>query len=618
MTIQGLTIPTSPDLSSKVAEEFDQFFNLLPALITWEGENAVMSCDTETNAEDCRDGRGYGTGISLAFSLFGERHSIYIPIRHVDDYNNLDSVRKRILVDQLERFPGILVFHNAKFDLVSLRTMGVNYVGKYACTMLMAHMINENMPMSKSLESCVKFYLDGVEGKKDSPAFKKLIEMFGWGNITYHVMKEYAEWDAVITLLLYLKLKPLFDKEVKESYQEHKWKFNRVVIGMESYGVRIDVPFSVKKAQLGVDKQHELLKELKRNPGSPADLKVMLLDELKLPVVKYTKTGLKLIKAGKEPGKDFDKRDYASFDKEAMGIYDEILERDDNPLAKKITAFRGWQKTTSSNYKAYLSLISPDGRLRPNYKLHGTKTGRMSCEMPNLQQIPRESDKEWNGDLKQAFIAQDGYTLWEFDYSQLELRLATAYADERDLKKVFVEGRDIFTEMARTLGFSRQDTKTFVYSVQYGAGLDRIAAVFKVSRDSAEQKRETYRNSYPGFRKVEALASARCKAVGKVALWSGRYRHFWSKRDDAHKAFNSVIQGGAADIVEHIMVRLWDEINDPVEARMLLQVHDSVVFEIRNDRVSDLVPKIESIMEDVKPDFGVKFAVKGKVWGSKE
>jgi DNA polymerase-1 len=383
---------------------------------------------------------------------------------------------------------------------------------------------------------------------------------------------------------------------------------------MESYGVRIDVPFSVKKAQLGVDKQHEILKRLKRNPGSSKDLKAMLIDELGLPVVKLTKSGLAKQKAGEE----FDPKDYASFDKEAMAVYDEILERRDNPLAKDILAYRGWNKTTSSNYKAYLSLLSPDGRLRPNYKLHGTKTGRSSCEQPNLQQIPRESDKEWNGDLKQAFIADEGYTLWEFDYSQLELRLATAYADERELKKVFADPTaDIFTQMAGTLGFTRQDTKTFVYSVQYGAGLERIAAVFKVSRAEAEAKREAYRNSYPGFRKVEALASARCKAVGKVALWSGRYRHFWSKRDDAHKAFNSVIQGGAADIVEHVMVKLWNEVNNPAECRMLLTVHDSVVFEIRNDCVDKYVSTITSIMTNIEPDFGVTFAVDAHVWGSK-
>jgi DNA polymerase-1 len=298
-----------------------------------------------------------------------------------------------------------------------------------------------------------------------------------------------------------------------------------------------------------------------------------------------------------------------------MELYDILLERQDSPIAKRVLEYRGWQKTVGSNYRAYLRLRSPDGRLRPNYKLHGTKTGRLSCSDPNLQQIPRESDKVWNGKLKQAFLPTRGYRLMEFDYSQLELRLATAYANEIELKQVFLEDRDIFTEMSKILGFNRQDTKTFVYSVQYGAGLDRLMHVFKVSRWRAEEMRETYKQSYPGFVKVEGIAKMRCRTRGKVQLWSGRYRHFFDRDSDAHKAFNSAILGGAADIVEHVMVRLFKEIDNEEECRMLLTVHDSVVFEIREDVVEDYKAAIIEIMSDVKPDFGVKFAVDGKEWG---
>lgn len=139
-----------------------------------------------------------------------------------------------------------------------------------------------------------------------------------------------------------------------------------------------------------------------------------MIDELKLPVVKRSpKTGA------------------PSFDKEAMTIYDEMLEHRDNPTANLIKQYRGWQKSVTSNYLPYVELLSLDGRLRPNYKLHGTKTGRMSCEKPNLQQIPRVSNKPWNGKMKAAFIPEDDFELWEFDYSQLELRLGTAYAKKK-------------------------------------------------------------------------------------------------------------------------------------------------------------------------------------------
>jgi DNA polymerase I-like protein with 3'-5' exonuclease and polymerase domains len=110
-----------------------------------------------------------------------------------------------------------------------------------------------------------------------------------------------------------------------------------------------------------------------------------------------------------------------------MEQYDEILSHSDDKRAQLVLEFRGWQKAVSSLYKPATELVSIDGRIRPNFKAHGTKTGRLSCESPNLQQIPRSGTKPWNGDAKQTFIPELGFKLVEFDYSQLEFRLAAAY-----------------------------------------------------------------------------------------------------------------------------------------------------------------------------------------------
>jgi DNA polymerase-1 len=500
--------------------------------------------------------------------------------------------------DFLDEFKGVLVMHNAKFDLEVLFNTGYDYKGRWFCTMLMAHLINENFPFSKDLSSCVMHYVDKDLKKKDDKYFDFMVERFGWANVPIEIMRAYAEQDAYVTLLLFYKLIVLFEKEVPASYWEHKKKFMRVVRTMERHGVMIDQSMSREMIKIGEEEMERAAHALNKiNPASRDDLERLFIDEMNLPVVKRTPGG--------QP----------SFDKEAMTEYERILETTDNPTAQLVLLYRGWQKTVSSNYKSYLEKVSPDGRLRPNYKLHGTKTGRSSCSDPNLQQIPRSSTKPWNGNLKQAFIPASGYELWEFDYSQLELRLATAYARESVLMEVFNEGRDIFSEMAVGLGLPRQDTKTFVYATQYGAGIDRLMHTLKMSRSRVEEIRADYRNNYPGFVSVSTRASRLCKAHGKVELWSGRYRHFWSRKDDAHKAFNSVCQGGAADIVEHVMVRLFDEVYDAVACRMLLTIHDSVVFEIRSDLVDEYKSRITKIMEDVRPDFGVKFAVEGKKFG---
>jgi DNA polymerase-1 len=275
-----------------------------------------------------------------------------------------------------------------------------------------------------------------------------------------------------------------------------------------------------------------------------------------------------------------------------MEEYDLILERRDDHTAQLVKQYRGWQKAKSASYQSYLTLVSPDGRVRPNYKMHGTKTGRLSCEKPNLQQIPKVSKDPWNAHTKKSFIEIPGYTLWEADYSQLELRLATAYANEESLIQTFNEDRDIFSEMAARLSMVRQDVKTMVYSIQYGAGINRLKNVFGWTDEQAYAQKNNYQVSYPRIHGISEQAKYHAKAI------------------------NSVIQGGAADIVEGSMHRLFDEVDDGITCRMLLQVHDSVVFSIRDDVAETVIPHIKTIMEDVEHGkWGVKFAVDVHKWG---
>lgn len=360
---------------------------------------------------------------------------------------------------------------------------------------------------------------------------------------------------------------------------QHKQDFLRVVIDMERLGIGIDVDLCNSMAERGEDQMFRIKRALGADPGKRSDLEKLLLSDLGLPVVKKTPAG--------KPG----------FDKFAMEEYEEILAKTDNKTAQLILAFRGWQKSVSSNYRPYVELLSPDGRLRPNYKLHGTRTGRMSCEKPNLQQIPKEGTKPWNGRMKECFKPAPGYKLVEFDYSQLELRLATAYTKDESLMQVFAEGRDIFTEMSKELGLSRQDTKGLVYSIQYGAGVRRISNIFGVSTGEARKIIDNFYKTYPGFRTMSNACESIVLSKGSLRLISGRRRHFQYPRDEARKSFNSLIQGGAADLVERAMVRLHKRIaND--DCRMLLQVHDSVIFEIKEEKVLEYGPKILDTLRD--------------------
>ncbi len=551
-----------------------------------------VAVDTEASGQDIRDGRGYCIGVSLSYRFAGKQEGIYLPFRHR---------RGNLSKDYANRLEEIfahkcLIFHNAKFDLVSLGTLGLKVPGEFYDTMLMAHMINENW-LNKGLDWLGKTLLQ--EGKSGADPVRAIAKaMGGWDGVDPEIMAPYARQDAELTLRLFEYLRPQFIKQGLEPLWPIEQRFIRLIALMESRGVRVDSSLCRVQSDHGRQRMDLISQELGLNPGSPKDLAKLLLDELKLPVYKETPGG--------KP----------CFDKFAMEQYEADLERINNPTAGMVKEYRGWSKAIAVAYDGYPALISPDGRLRPNYKLHGTVTGRLSCEKPNLQQIPRVSSNKWDGALKSLFIPADGYELWEADYSQLELRLGAAYAGERSLLEEFSKAdSDVFTRMAGELGFSRSDTKTLTYTLQYGGGIRRLSDVFGVDNSRAEEIRTQYFNTYPGFRRMPQQAASKAKSRGYVKMWTGRRRHFENPEEESHKAFNAIIQGGAAEIVKRSMLRLSESVDGP-DCRMLLQVHDSVVFEIREGMVDSYKAQIKEVMEAVEPDFGVRFAVQLKKWGA--
>ena len=562
-------------------------------------EQVVLAVDTEATGFKVSSGDDICIGISIATVLFGEAYSHYFPFRHLVGDNYGDDTLA-LLKEVLERDNLTLVFANAQFDILSLDTIGIhvdqsNFVD--ICTM--AHLINENKPFNKGLDGLSQYYLDGASKVRD-PILEKE-KKTGWLNTTGEMMYAYAVTDAELTWRVWDKLNGMKEwAALPDSIWIDKQALIRVLLAMRRRGVMIDQSLAREYVDKGEAKMERIKEELQMNPASPMQLKKLLIDDLGLPVVK------KSPKTGKP-----------SFDKMAMVHYDTMLEKLDSPIAKHIKEFRGWQKAVSAAYKPYLELLDTDGRLRCSYKTHGTATGRLSCSEPNLQQIPKASDKPWNGKVKECFIAKEGYTLVNADFSQLELRLATAYAKELELQKVFNEGRDIFTEMSKQLGMSRQDTKTLVYSMQYGAGEKRIMDVFGVTKPEAQRIRENYFITYPKFRQLNERCTQKVNATGTIKIWTGRERHFEDK-NDGYKAMNSVIQGGAADIVERIMVRCYEQLESE-NCHMILQVHDSITFEVKTEFVEEYMERIRAVMENVDAvtgdtKFDVKFAVDVGYW----
>ena len=306
-----------------------------------------------------------------------------------------------------------------------------------------------------------------------------------------------------------------------------------------------------------------------------------------------------------------------------MIIYDQILEQRGDKRAKQVLAYRGWSKTTSSNYKPYLELLHPDGRLRPNFKMHGTRTGRLSCEQPNLQQIPRESYNDWNGRTKEAIIVEPGRKAIEFDYSQLEFRVGAAYGAVTRLLDAFNDpSRDVFDEMAALLGMERngnKGAKVLNYTLQFGGGATRISHVFGIEISAAQAIINNYYGQYPGLKIVAKFAENVCRDRGYIKYWSGRRRHI-TDPDEVRKAFNSLCQGGGFEIVKRVMLEIDKAGLNNDECQLDLQVHDSIRASIEEGKEHIYIPEIKNIMENVRKfyDFGVKFKVGVHEWAGEE
>lgn len=547
----------------------------------------VCAVDTESSKQ-----RGL-----LGVSLDNGQYNTYLPISHYD-VPNLEGEQQQYLSNYMARCDA-LVFHNSSYDISEvLIPSGLlsKWPVKFYDTMNMAHWINENR-LDYSLDSVSKSL--GIHGKKSSSAFKTIVGMEGdgWGDVPFDLMFEYSANDAEITYDSWMAMLPEF---INQGFAGELWnweqQFIESVARMKQIGIKIDTQRCAREILRGKAIMEECKKELglswRENVG-PKNLSYLLFDVLGLPIVKRTP------------------KDAPCFDKEAMEKYDRMLSESENPIAKTILRYRGWQKTVSANYTAYLRNADEYAVVHPGYKLHGTVTGRISCGY--FQQIPRESEKEWNGELKKAFIARDDFKLWDCDYAQLEFRLTAAYGGDKNLIEIFNSDRNYFTELANQMGYPRQKIKTWQYASNYLAQPPKIAEILDIPLYEAQNLFNNFAEMYPGVVKVRGDARKLGQHRGYVKYWTGRRRHFESPRTEGHKAFNAIIQGGGFEIMKRAICRIDREVCDE-NCRLVLQVHDDVVPEIRLGYEDQYLPKIKAIMEDVQYDFGVKFKVDVKEW----
>lgn len=614
-------------------------------LLRWlyEHPEHPVAVDTEAAGKYRRDeglrvddGRSEAIGVSVSTRIDGELVGFYVPVRHRVGVNAPEKTVKQLGYMLRQGRP--LIFANMQFDALSLETIGIRISEQpFFDVQTMANLVREDFPYSKDLDSLYKAYVKGdhsklkewewvvyddVKGKPRARPKSKLEwqKKNGWPHTTPAMIEKYAITDTDCTFEVWEALveHPAWLEQPADVW-ENKQETIRTLIEMKRRGISVDVELAAELEAEGEAAKEQLLEDMDGlNPSSVVDAPKIFLEILGLPILKMTEGG---------KDKDPDKMK-PSFTKAVLEEYDEILANREGSTDEhqkwisNVRAWRGWTTAMGLLLRPYQQLVSPDGRLRTSYTTHVTSTGRLSSRKPNLQQISKEGKDPWNDRIKACFKAKPGHTLLSADYSQLELRLAVAYAQEPELQKIFEEGRDIFSEMAEEMGWERGRTKGFVYATQYGGGDARIAYIFNVSLAAAKALRAKFYQKYPKFRMLDSMCRETVANTKKLRLWSGRVRHF-AKASDSYKAMNALLQGGAADIVERVWVHVMKHL-DNEDCRVLLQVHDALVFEVRDDLVEHYKVLIQEMMEDVngicspdseEPLFPVKFAVDVTLWG---
>jgi DNA polymerase-1 len=573
--------------------------------------NQTSVCfDTETTGIDALNAELVG----MSFS-YEKGKAFYVPFPE-------NQGEAQVLVDKFKPFfesESIeKIGQNIKYDLKILSHYGVEIKGKLFDTMIAHYLINPDMRHNMDIlsETYLKYSPKSIEdliGKKGK-------NQKSMRDISLEEIKEYAAEDADVTFQLKQNFSPILDKaETKKLFDEIEIPLIPVLAAMELEGINLDVPF-LKSMSVEMAKESAALEQKiyetageKFNLASPKQLGDVLFDKLKIGGAKQKKT-----KTGQ----------YATGE--------EILSylANDNPIVKDILEWRQMVKLQSTYIDALPHQVDKKtGRVHTEYMQTVAATGRLSSNNPNLQNIPIRTER--GRLIRKAFIARDeNYTLVSADYSQIELRIIAALSGEENMIAAFQNNEDIHRSTAakvfnipleQVTKEQRSNAKTVNFGIIYGVSAFGLSNQTSLSRKESAELIDAYYATYPKLKSYmqEQVDFAREHGYVQTVLGRRRYlkdinsANMMVKSGAERNAVNAPIQGSAADIIKIAMINIHKKLSDGNwKSKMLLQVHDELVFDVHNSELEKIKPMIKHEMENAF-QLAVPFEVEigqGKDW----
>jgi DNA polymerase I len=547
--------------------------------------------DTETTSLETRDAKLVG----IAFAI-EKGEAWYVPC-----FENAETIISKFK-EILENTAIQKIGQNLKYDIQILRNYGIHVQGNIFDTMLAHFMLDSDS--ANSMDWLAEKYLNYTTIKYEQVVGSKGKNQKTIDQIETSKVADYACEDADITL----QLKEVLEKEIKERkleklLHEVEEPLSFVLADMEYEGVKVDTD-ALDKMSGELDSESRRVQDeifkiagVEFNIGSPKQLGEILFEQLKLvEKPKKTKTG-----------------QYATGE--------EILSKlaDEHEIAAKILEFREYQKLKSTYVDALPKLISPvSNRIHTDYRQTVASTGRLSSNNPNLQNIPIRTAK--GREIRKAFISKDSdHLIMAADYSQIELRIMAAFSKDESMMQAFKDGRDIHaTTAAKVFGVDvdnvepamRRKAKEVNFGIIYGISAFGLSQNLNIPRGEAQEIIDSYFKEFPNVKKYmdDTIEKAKKDEYVETILGRRRYlrninsKNFTMRGFDERNAVNAPIQGSAADIIKVAMINIhkWMK-EENVKSKMIMQVHDELVFDLHKSEEQLIKSKVEEFMKNALP-----------------
>ncbi len=561
----------------------------------------IVAFDTETTSTVSRLAKIVG------FSFcFKEEEAYYVPINHfylgVGEQIGFEDAKEAIK----KLFTFKIVGQNLKYDLnILLQNFNIKLDTLEADTMIEAWLLDPSNNVG--LDKLSKRYFN-----HDMVKFKDVVKKGeNFSSVDLNEATLYASEDAWMTYKLFFLFENKLEEELKKEAKNVEYPFIITLLSMENEGIKVNVDFLEKLLEKANKTIENLTKDIffltqsEFNINSTKQLGEVLFEKLKLKKGKKTKTG------------------YSTNEKVLNSL------KNEHPVVEKILDYRESFKLRSTYIEPLLKLAKIDkkNRIYTSFLQTGTATGRLSSKNPNLQNIPVRS--ELGKEIREAFIAKENYSLISLDYSQMELRLLAHFSKDEALMEAFLENKDIHLETAikifgqKEAKEKRNIAKSINFGLLYGMGSRKLAETIGVTPKEAKKYIESYFQSFPTVKSYLESIVDFSKKEGFVKTLLGRKRYFnyneanaFIKASYEREAVNTVFQGSVADLIKLSMNNLYKEMKNS-ENKMLLQIHDELIFEVKNSEIEKFTIFAKDIMENIyKLNIPLKCSVNiGKNWG---